>query len=183
MSPENSDEVNNNKEKHLQPSFMIRHKFWCSGSSPPPSPVHQLQRGGGGGRAGTGLFNAALPGGLSSLRSLHHHHRGFIVSNGLLKRLLFSPAFPPAPTPLVPVFHLIYGGKEKKSIGKNKHLGAVAAASESIWISCVFLLRFSRGLMALTSHPSIPAAPLFRLIGSPAVDGGIRKSSFGSIPC
>lgn len=158
-----------------------------------PSPVHQLQHGVGrkrrrGGRAGTGLFNADSPGALSSLNSLHHHNRGFIISNGLPSRLLFSLAFPPAQTPLVPFFHLIYGGGKKKSIRKNKHSGAVATASESIWILCVFLLLFSRGLIAFTSHPSIPlrrhsSLLLGALICSPALDGGIRKSSFCSIPC
>lgn len=59
---------------------------------------------------GSGLFNAHSPGALSSLDSLHHLNRGFIISNGLPSRLLFSLAFPPAQTLLVPFSHLIYGG-------------------------------------------------------------------------
>lgn len=62
---------------------------------------------------GSGLFNAHSPGALSSLDSLHHLNRGFIISNGLPSRLLFSLAFPPAQTLLVPFSHLIYGGAEK----------------------------------------------------------------------
>lgn len=133
---------------------------------------------------GSGLFNAHSPGALSSLDSLHHLNRGFIISNGLPSRLLFSLAFPPAQTLLVPFSHLIYGGGGgKKSIHKNKH-----SASETIWILCVFLPLFSRGLIVFTPHPSTPlqrhsSLLLGALICSPALDGGIRKSSFCSIPC
>lgn len=156
-----------------------------------PSPAHQLRRSGErkrrmrGGCAGTGLFNADSPGALSSLDSLHHHNRGFIISNGLPSRLLFSLAFPPPQTALARFSTSFMG--EKKSIRKNKHSGAVATASESIWILCVFLLLFSRGLIVFTAHTPPPPRHSSLLLGalicSPALDGGIRKSSFCSIPC
>lgn len=158
-----------------------------------PSPIHQLQRGvrrkrRRGGSAGTGLFNADSPGALSSLNSLHHHNRGFIISNGLPSRLLFSLAFPPAQTPLVPFFHLIYGGGKKNQFVKINTRAPLPRRPSQFGFCACFCCFFSRGLIAFTSHPSIPlrrhsSLLLGALICSPALDGGIRKSSFCSIPC